>query len=1627
MADINVPFTLYLQGIEGTEAFKRISESIRKEVAAGMRFAAAETRQPRDARGRFASRGSAGTYGSYDKDIKGAEKLNQVTAEYVRAVRSFGGENSYTKGIYDALPARAKKAADALGIVQTKITGLLREAKNGKDVGKELGALFAYIEKPAIKKNSAIGNLAFQELKTARQELEAIEKAKTKASTDAQKAKDKIDKRFERDSYAGTELVRSRTTAYNIKKQKKDEADAARLQRDSEKELNRVLAEQLRIREFLAKRQFQKARGGNTDAINQLKAFSEADPAVLVQQRLSGRGNGRGGNRGVTTGGSNSPDDPEKIRRLFLHAKALDANARAAHNAGISAERFGELAGLALKRYGAFLVGTFALTQVLQGISQATAEFYNFEKAFTVLEQVLDTSESKFLSLQKTITTVAVTTGVSATEITKGLGTLAQAGFGNADELEKIASVLAKITLAPSFDDIPSTIEGLIAIFGQFNLKLTDTQSILDKVNKLSVDYAIESRDFFEAVKRGGATFATAGGSFEEFASLLTLLRSSTRETASTLGIFFKSGLTKFNRPSSQALVETIIGKDAGKNLTILEQFTKLAPKFAELSGGEQIQLSNQLVGVQQSARLIKLLQEINKESAAGKNTANSLANATGSIDASVAIRLDDVGVSMNRIREAFGKFIIELGKTDEVKNFASSLADIAQSLAGMTKEVAAAIPYISALVGFLAFKQIGGFAGGLISELRGVAGSATAAGVLGNQATKSGILGLPTPSGIGRSAGKGLRSLRGAGGLASSGIAAGGLFLAAGGGDLFTDSERKQRKLQTTGFGLSGGAAIGSVFGPVGAAIGGVVGGTAGFVTAQNTARKEDEKFKRDKQIADRQKLALENISKVINPNKDPSFITKNNLEVARRVLQNNPNATSKDVTEAINTDNLAVINNTIRKEFSNEIRDAVQPFKNATSQVSGSKFLSSFGSITGGVSSESLAPGFGDAVTAQNLSFTKSREALKKLFESIKGTTEALQQQFPDVNDGQSNALITKNNIIDQLNADVKEFFDQTLFGPGFIDKIKTGLIGVSEEILKINEEYRRISNVIANISVDPSSTRSLVSGNVTNRDLVSSIVGTDVLRDLTESFIRDTTKLLANSDVNLLKELRDFGVTGLGEDGTPTEGSLTNSIIKTLENPEQRKLINKLTTIFPNQDQASVFSALSQLDENTIRPFIEKQVGIASRDEKFGEALRNYADQLSAQATKLRELNDALDQTSSAMADLRLSSTINRSDSLLRRQDVRNIINPSSDAGSQRAALLRNITGTVGSGVNLAALGKQAVDAANVRNTLALQNDAAIQQRGGIGSESLVNATNQSQIAANRSLVAFDVAVKQIQASLGYATQAVDAYGQATNELRNSLQQAGSSLIGTNRTDFNKGTTLIRQFQDAGGFDFGGAFDTFKKANPTDQKRLLETLDQTPDAVGRIDATGKITTFKEIADEIRKLAGINLTDQRSGVKGNQQGVDTSAAGRLRQLGLDTESALKSQLKIFTDLRDAEESRVKILQSQQDFLQSNTSALLAVTPSMDALVYQMKTLNENFTKKADLGGGVGPAPNLTVGGVVDINFNVTTDQAMTAIRPMLTKAIGVEISKLGKLFESNDPDLASRIQAQAQTIHTQ
>ena len=1620
MADnIQIPIDLNIANIKGLQKFQQDLNRVVSKVN-GFKFDGGKASNSSDFFQNVA--GSA----------TGVKNYKLTVDQLVTSFTKLGRGNTVLENVFNSLDKKSQKAVTNLVALKRQFAEIFSQASSGKDVSKQLNSILEQADKlpkglagfkSLLDKEISDGislltrsvSKAEKDLESASRRQQSKEEAVTKAIEKKIAAHERYRKEVTTRAAANTK-AQQEADGFNARQpnragdgdivlavkrralaEEKLLANAAREKLVLEKATLGVYKDQQRALQYLRSLGVSSSKDARTQTQQKLLEFLKANAESEARKRINTGGSGPKG------------PSPSDIENLIRAEKALMKNARAAHNAGFSVERFGELAGLALKRYGAFLVGTSALTRILGGIAQASQVFLGFEKQFTTLEQVLDTTDSRFVKLRNTITSTAAATGVSATEITKGVSTFAQAGFTNVDELEKAISTISKIPLAPSFDDIGSTIEGNIAIFGQFGLGLKDFATILDQVNKLSVDYAIESRDFFEAVKRGGATFAAAGGSFQEFASLLTLLRSSTRETAATLGIFFKSGLTKFNRPASQALVESIIGKDPSGSLTILEQFTKLAPKFAELSGREQISLASRLVGVQQSARLIKLLQEINKENASGRTTQDSLDSSIGSIDESAAKRLDDVGTSLNRIREEFGKFFIELGKTEAIKRFFMNVADLTKGLLELTESIKGAVPVLLTLSAFFAVRKIGGFASGLVSELRGLRSAVNGA---------SGIEPVVPATGGGagrfRIAGLGVKSSRVLG-FAGNAVPAAAASLAFGAGDLLTSNERTSRALQKGGvaatFGASAGAAVGSLAGPIGTAIGSIIGGTVGFAGGFQSSNKDfDAEIAasvRDAGIRERAQSFLKSSGK--------SFRTEqNNILSKGRVRSLLRSGLSPEaITARLNTEaEIAANRQAARGALSSGAAAAGGLFGNnrVTSVRSdnsrrGFNFAKGEDIVVNGRRFANRPFGLGPELDDLEKINNQGAKDLKATYDELRA---ALQPQ-----------TTTLSVVACEKNAMMLERLSQNFVSSLFVvdnatNRLTASLFEVTTKIRNIGQSYDNIQGTVDSLN-NPSELRSSVRSGFTDKQLLESISADQFLREPLRNFSNklagSAQKLLSDSNfVTLLRETFADNASVTEEDAA----NIGNTLLEALT-PVQEELVAVVTSAFPSKDVNDAFKALESLKPENLQSFFDELTGQTSIDEAFAPVFRKFFTSLDAVASAQVDYAKSIDDINSQIFDVGVQSQNISNQGAVRQSNILNGINRTRNNPLQDLA-----NQVFNRAPNTLATGQSAVNASRSLNSVANRFNAE-QVNSGFVFPDLRQELTDAQILANSTRTSFNSSVKEVENALNAVAQATDASVEAFNTFRSSLQDVGKDTLSATGEDITKQISILKSFDKAGGIaDINRGSKLLENAAPAVREELIKALRATPDAFVGGQRLG------DLADILEQRLGARRTDA---VQRQLNPQDRSFVGppvpnaqdRLEQLQNQITQNLEKEQSLRDKLIKAQEDSVTLLTLQKDAILANTLVLNALKPTVDQLIQELVRLNTSLDSRSDSvptkGGGLN-MPSISVKDF-NININLTGDDIAMAITPAVRKQVGQALGEIAVAFQNNDPEVASRIKA--------
>jgi TP901 family phage tail tape measure protein len=451
--------------------------------------------------------------------------------------------------------------------------------------------------------------------------------------------------------------------------------------------------------------------------------------------------------------GAASVNIPRNINIGLNTANTNATNAAASvQQLGGEVENFGRQAGLAIRRFAAFTTVTSVFYGLARAVQSGITSFIDFDRELVRISQVTGDNIRDVNKLASTVTQLATTYGVSSKELAGVSLTLAQAGL-TAKETDRALKALALSALAPSFDDLNSTVEGSIALMRQFGISTNQLEGALGSINSVAAKFAVEASDIIAAIQRTGGVFAAASkgvsegtDALNEFVAVFTSIRATTRESAETIATGLRTIFTRIQRgPTIEALKQfgvnltDVEGKFVGayKAVQLLsEGLTRLDPRDLRFS-----QIVEELGGFRQIGKVIPLIQEF----ATAQEALKVAQTGSGSLAEDAAKGQLALAVQISKVREEFAALIRSVGDTSSFRTLVKLGLDLASSLiqvADAAKELLPLIGIFTAIRGAQALTRFGaGFAQGVRgAPTRGFASGGYVPGV-GNSDTVPAML----------------------------------------------------------------------------------------------------------------------------------------------------------------------------------------------------------------------------------------------------------------------------------------------------------------------------------------------------------------------------------------------------------------------------------------------------------------------------------------------------------------------------------------------------------------------------------------------------------------------------------------------------------------------------------------------------------------------------------------------------------------------------------------------------------------------------------------------------------------------------------------------------------------------
>jgi TP901 family phage tail tape measure protein len=389
-------------------------------------------------------------------------------------------------------------------------------------------------------------------------------------------------------------------------------------------------------------------------------------------------------------------------------SKNLSKASKDAKKAATEIEAFGKDAALAIRRFSAFTLATGAVFGFVRAVQDGISKGIEFERQIVRLQQVTGSSKAQVQSLDRAIGNLASTLGISQIELAQTAVTLAQTGQ-SIREVEQSLRAISKASLAPTFGDIKSTTEGVIAALRQFNISASKTEEVLGSLNNVAKRFAVESEDLVSVIRRAGGVFAQASQdiqqgpqqSLNELLAIFTSVRSTTRETADTIATGLRTIFSRLQRKSTIEFLKSfdIQLLDSKDNfIGFFNSFREISTKLEGLGTIELAQVVEELGGIRQIGKILPAIKNFGSVTENAFKVAQQ--GAKQGLSKDVARATDTLSVKISALSENFSTLIKNITQSKTFQTFAKTAVSVANGFIKTVDALRPLLPLLATLGG---------------------------------------------------------------------------------------------------------------------------------------------------------------------------------------------------------------------------------------------------------------------------------------------------------------------------------------------------------------------------------------------------------------------------------------------------------------------------------------------------------------------------------------------------------------------------------------------------------------------------------------------------------------------------------------------------------------------------------------------------------------------------------------------------------------------------------------------------------------------------------------------------------------------------------------------------------------
>lgn len=218
-----------------------------------------------------------------------------------------------------------------------------------------------------------------------------------------------------------------------------------------------------------------------------------------------------------------SPESKARINATFKEIEVgAKTSSKAVKVATQDARSWGDELIRSAKKFGEWMLIGTAIMQSIRAIKEGIKTVVDLDKSLTELSKVSDLTANQLKSITSEAYRAGTSIGRTGKEVIDATSEFKRAGYEINDAFDLSQQALLLTNIGDGMDDVKESSSSLIAILKGFKMEAEDTAHIVDALNQVSNNFAVDTNNLTEILKRVSGTIGQTGTSYEELIGLAT-------------------------------------------------------------------------------------------------------------------------------------------------------------------------------------------------------------------------------------------------------------------------------------------------------------------------------------------------------------------------------------------------------------------------------------------------------------------------------------------------------------------------------------------------------------------------------------------------------------------------------------------------------------------------------------------------------------------------------------------------------------------------------------------------------------------------------------------------------------------------------------------------------------------------------------------------------------------------------------------------------------------------------------------------------------------------------------------------------------------------------------------------